>query len=187
MGISAVIQIISLVASVAYQQAQQRKMRAARDARLGQEVRPSGSTEPVPVLYGYTNTGGTTVFVDTGNGNSAVIPAAASTGDRAYQGGLAGTLAGSKNQYLLSQTVLSAGQIDRIEAIDVNGTYMRPGITNDDDATKIYNTSFSRLSTFDDDDSIATSFSTRRAAADTFNGLSYSTTCLLYTSPSPRD
>ena len=170
MGVSTIINVVLTVASAAYQHAQERKRRQAaeraREASLGQEVRPSGSANPVAVLYGYTQTDGTRVFVATN-----------SSAGSALSGGLGGLTGGtgSKNEFLMSQTVLGAGQIDAIVSTDVNGTYLVAN-PDDEDAQAIYDGSFVTLSAYGQAEPAATAFSpSNRGANTTFTGLSKAT------------
>ena len=169
------ISIVLTIVSTLYQRQQARKaakkqreaLERAREASLGQEVRPSGSAEAVPVHYGLTSTTGTRVFVDTNNSFANATPLSGAqlfpSTERLGPGAT-----GSKNEYLMTQTVIGIGEIDSVVDVTVNDTDL------DDDAFD--NHIFIDVNRMPNaSDPIATAFSSRRAATDTFNDLSYST------------
>jgi len=107
---SLIIFAISTAISVVSAVAAKKKAAAARDASLGQDVRPSDSAEPLDVHYGFTGTSGTQVFVATRQkfelkGNGQALPRLSR---------LNVSNKGKRNEFLLSQRVIGIGEIEDI-------------------------------------------------------------------------
>ena len=86
---------------------QKKAERKARNAR-GLDVRHSGSAQPVPICYGRCGVPGIPVYSATSN-RFTVQPLTAQK-----IGALPSFATGKRNEYLLTQWVLSAGAIDRV-------------------------------------------------------------------------
>ena len=172
MGVSLAVKAFITIASALYQRRQLKKqqrrqqaaLEAARESTLGQEIRGSGSAENNQIHYGFTSTTGIRVFVDTNNDFPTATP---NTGTALFpnQSRLAfGT--GTKNEYMITQTVLGKGEIDAVVNVDINDI----DLDNTEYRNSIYiNPDYNRANP------IATAFSDRRDTTATFTQLSYST------------
>ncbi len=164
MGISAVVAAVISLGASAYQGRQARKKaKRAREAALGQQVRPSNSASPVPIHYGYISTPGIRVWTETGpTFNTTTYP-----GNLPRLGKLSNpNNEGAKNEYLCAQHVIGAGEISGVS--EMWSDQLKP------DTEYINGSSWGDWK-FGEASSAAGHFNSARNNAK-FTGLSYATT-----------
>jgi len=116
-----IIQVFIALASASYQMAQEQKMKkkmdAAAEARKGQKFTVSGSSAPLPVVYGKQRIGG----IHCNYKVNSSYPSASENADEVLATAF-GSLpqSGSKNEFLGVQTALCHGGIESVKHILVN-------------------------------------------------------------------
>ena len=164
MGIETLALFVIQTSISTYQQRQaKKKAAAARDAALGQDVRESNSASPVPVVYGYTVTSGVRVYSQVSN----TFPTGATTNVLPNIQRLTPSTEGNRNEYLLSQHVVSIGDIDSIDNVWVNDN---PADTGD-----FARSMFVHWQNGGTADPVASAFTTERDQNDLFTDFAYAT------------
>lgn len=121
MGIETIIYYAITAASMAYQIKQQEKMKkkmdAAAEARKGQKFTVSGTSAPLPVVYGKQRLGG----IHCNYKVSSSYPSVTENADEVlFTEFGSGAQSGSKNEFLGVQTALCHGGIESVKHILVN-------------------------------------------------------------------
>lgn len=116
-----IIQAIITLASMAYQQTQHQKMKkkmdAAADARKGQKFTISGTSAPLPVVYGKQRLGG----IHCNYKVKSSYPSVSENADEVLFTEFGnGAQSGSKNEFFGIQTALCHGGIESVKHILVN-------------------------------------------------------------------
>lgn len=168
---------------------QKRRAEREREASRGQEVNISGSASSISVHYGYTITEGIRVFVDTSRGftfapdsNNIIFPATRGLHlqSRDDEGNYR-RIEATKNEYLLTQTVLGAGTIHDVRDINVDD--------NPIDFSEYLDTitiEITRLSDPPAANVTADSFTTLRTMTDVFTNTSYATSVFKLNREAPQ-
>ena len=123
MGNAVVMFLVNLAitaVSVYYQREQQKKMREAmKDRAATRNVRLSGSNEVIPLVYGYSViVSPTDVYTNVASSFSTSSPYDSQSQTIEF-GGL-GSFSGNKNELLILQKVLCAGEVEDIIWVDVD-------------------------------------------------------------------
>ena len=178
MGIetSILIAIASISVSAFTALQAKKKADAAAAKNLGQEIRPSNSSKPIPVLYGRTGTTGNDVWVQTSHNfpqgtddPDQILPPG---GKAEYQDG------GKRNAYLMKQSVVGLGSINKVRAFRVNDVLP----TNEEMSQNTW-VNWKSNGEYNDH---AAKFSNERSSTDTFEKLSYSTSVFQITPKDPQ-
>jgi hypothetical protein len=127
MGGMVIFQLILLAASTVYQMQAQKKAKkkakaareaaaaAAKDNAARRDIKISGSNDSIPLIYGEVRRVPTTVYTNVDSDFDLV----AANSEEVLLGSLA-TFAGSKNETLISQVVLSGGGIEDVVHVEVD-------------------------------------------------------------------
>ena len=115
------IQLLITFASMAYQQSQYQKMKrrqeAEADKRKGHQITTSGTTAPIPVVYGKQSLGG----INTDYKIRSNYDNYTDNSDKVFEANLgANHQTGTKNEYLGVQSILCHGGIEGVQHVLVN-------------------------------------------------------------------
>ena len=122
-------QALLVVGSALYQRNQQRRLEGQlagqRDAALGQDIRPSNSSSPIPIHYGFGETTGVRVF---GSTNENFANHLLATSARGSMFGQIDNATGTKNEFAIVQDVIGFDGMDAIVGFEIDDQDNTSGI-----------------------------------------------------------